>query len=280
VTPTLGISFRRKVFAMKNNTSSESEKSKFLDLSPNDFEENSPLQQKFAPIKVIAAMLYPTKDAARQRFLVSVGFRAAGVLAEKSGGLNISTSAASLLGEIGDIYEMIDQATQPVIYGVRGLADGPNLTAGTISGRILLAVLALNDKDPAHATLDKAREEVSRQIREAWKNPQPAKKARPQDLKKHWSSYKSVAHLWAAYLFWKEAASHGDGQAMGMETNGVVPSGSQQLMAFLALAETIRERGERIKHKNAPHPILKPNEMWRLPPSLANLRLPELGANS
>jgi hypothetical protein len=246
-----------------------------IDLSPEDFRQN-PLIAGFAPMKVMAVMLHPTNASARDRLLLSIGVRAAYKLAEGAAtGVQIQPAAIPMMAQASDPFDLIDQATEPVIIGFKKLGDGPSFTGGTIAGLLLLKVLHLHGQDATTATLDRARTEVSGELQQI-----KAKTARPKNLKDPWTRYRSVAHLWAARVHWDKASQTDEGVALKMSSHAFLPSQPAQLAAFLALAETFRERGERIKHKNAATPILKADQMWRLPPSLAHLRLPELGSNS
>jgi hypothetical protein len=80
-----------------------------------------------------------------------------------------------------------------------------------------------------------------------------------------WAEYAPVAHLWAAWAGFAGEA------------------GSEQVRSrFLALAESLRERGEAHRPKNASAPLLNAAETWRLPADLQssrriNLIRPELG---
>lgn len=180
-----------------------------------------------------------------------------------------------MLAQASDPFDLIDQATEPVITGFKKIGDGLSLTGGTVAGLLLLKVLQLYDQNSTTATLDRARTEISGELQQM-----KAKTARPKDLRSSWNEYRSVAHLWAARVHWDRLSQTDEGSTLKMSSDAFLPPRPAQLAAFLALAETFRERGERIKHKNAATPILKADQMWRLPPSLAHLRLPELGSNS
>jgi hypothetical protein len=66
-----------------------------------------------------------------------------------------------------------------------------------------------------------------------------------------WAEYAPVAHLWAA---WSGFAGE---------------AGSEQVWSrFLALAESLRERGEAHRPKHASAPLLNAAETWRLPADL------------
>jgi hypothetical protein len=70
-----------------------------------------------------------------------------------------------------------------------------------------------------------------------------------------WEEYAPVAHLWAAWAGFAGEA------------------GSEQVWSrFLALAESLRERGEAHRPKNASAPLLNAAETWRLPVDLQSSR--------
>jgi hypothetical protein len=104
-----------------------------------------------------------------------------------------------------------------------------------------------------------------------------AQRTRPKELKKVWHEYRLAAHLWAAHLHWDRVGQTPEGKAVLGVSGVLVPPGREPLKAFLALAETLRIKGEAIKHKNAKDAFL-PAGIWRLPDSLSYLRLPELGS--
>lgn len=245
-----------------------------LDLSSEDFAGN-PLQRRFAPMKVMAVMMHPENATARDRLLVSIGFRGAASWANQLRvGLTVAPDATDLFVQVSDPNELIDQALQPVITGFKGLGDGPSFSGGHLAGAILLKVLHLHQQDATHASLELARTEISNEL-QALK----AKRVRPKDLKLPWNAFRSASHLWAAYIRWQVVSEQKEAREIGITVGSLIPTEPVAFKAFLALAETLRERGERIKHKNAATPILKAEQMWRLPPEFGDIRLPELGAD-
>jgi hypothetical protein len=85
----------------------------------------------------------------------------------------------------------------------------------------------------------------------------------------YWTRYRSVAHLWAAHMLWKEWDK--PSETFFSED----PEDPEDLKEFLSLAEALRKRGERAFSEsqwNRHGPALDPRSTWRAP---ADLVLPE-----
>jgi hypothetical protein len=105
-----------------------------MDLLPLDFEEP---HIRFAPIKVLAYMLFPSDDEARNDFLKSSLLDAGATLAKAYGGsLSIDQSAVDIVTSKKDPRAMIDASTEYVIRGAAKAPDAPRRVAGTLVGRI------------------------------------------------------------------------------------------------------------------------------------------------
>jgi hypothetical protein len=73
-----------------------------------------------------------------------------------------------------------------------------------------------------------------------------------------WPQYRPVSHLWAAV-----------GEAFTPDSHTPFPCSPVDLAPFLGTAEFFREKGEKIRLKQARKPILEAREMWTLAPGLS-----------
>ena len=76
-------------------------------------------------------------------------------------------------------------------------------------------------------------------------------------LKKYWTRYKPVAHIWAAYCFW---------QLNGNETKYNFRRNKNGLYNFLAISEVFRKFGESFVPHAQKIPLLNADEMWKQHP--------------
>jgi hypothetical protein len=208
----------------------------------------------------------------RNDFLKSSLLDAGATLAKAYGGsLSIDQSAVDIVTPRQNPRAMIDAATEYVIRGPAKAPEAPRRVAGTLVGELLLMAIANDREEPGSVSLNWVLDRAS-------SNYRGAQRTRPKELKKVWHEYRLAAHLWAAESHWNIVAETLEGQAV-LGTSGVLISPSREsLKAFLALAETLRIKGEAIKHKNAKDAFLPAGLVWRLPDSLSYLRLPELGS--
>jgi hypothetical protein len=240
-----------------------------MDLLPLDFEEP---HIRFTPIKVLAYMLFPSDDEARNDFLKGSLLDAGATLAKAYGvSLSIDQSAVDVLTSRKNPLAMIEAATKYVIRGAAKAPGTPRRIAGTLAGESLLMAIANVQNEPGSVSLNWVLDRAS-------SNYRGAQRTRPSDLKTVWHEYRAAAHLWAAALYWNIVTETPDGKAALGVSGVLVPHGREPLKAFLALAETLRIKGEGIKHKNAKDAFLPAGITWRLPDSLSYLRLPELGS--
>jgi hypothetical protein len=173
-------------------------------------------------------------------------------------GVEIAPSALGLFQKKGDACAMGQAAIEPVISGAATSPNAVERSAGELVGEMLLIAISRDLEEPGSVSLGS----VLRYASDYFKD---SKKTRPADLKKVWHQHRPSAHLWAALLQWKELyqSSSGEGDARRL-----LPTDGNGLHLFLAFAESLRIKGEAIKHKQAREAFLPDGVVWRLPDRL------------
>ena len=199
----------------------------------------------FLPKKLWAYLLFPSADAERGRFLSAALFETTSALAKAvNAGIEIKSSALDLLQRKGDFLAMADAAMRPVISGAVGKTGAVERSAGELSGELLLMAIAHDSQEPGSVSLGN----VLRYASDYFKD---LKKTRPADLKKVWHAFRPSAHLWAALIQSKEL-----NQSPQKGARRLIPTDGDGLCLFLAFAESLRIKGEAIKHKQAREALL------------------------
>ncbi len=235
-----------------------------MSIVPLDFEEP---HVRFLPLKIWAYMLFPSATAERDRFLTSALLETASGFAKAFNvGVEIAPSALGLLQKKGDVLMMADAAMQPVISGAAKSPNTVERSAGELAGELLLMAIAHDLENPGSVSLNGVLAFASDYFKRS-------KKTRPKDLKRVWHEYRPCAHLWAALLQWKELHK-------SSENGRLIPNDGKTLHSFLAFAESLRIKGEAIKHKQAREAFLPDGVAWRLPDRLiAAQAAAKLGSN-
>ncbi len=243
-----------------------------IDLSEDELTNNP----RFSAIKVMAVMVFPDNERLREEFLVSVAYRWAAQQAHMNGlNLVVDASCSDILLAVNNPARQLDDALPAVVEGSVKTPGAPRMTGGGVAGSILLHAIRQKIGGNSNIGLKECIAALSNQLQS---KAGRAKRARPQDLKTHWHRFAPVAHLWAAVEHISRSRALPGGEQI-LAWDGLLPTERPQLAAFLATAETFRELGQSIRHRNAQATFLRPDDMWMLAKEFEHLRLPDLGQN-
>jgi hypothetical protein len=245
-----------------------------MNLSPDDFDEP---HVRLLPCKIFSYMLFPSNEVRRNLFINSALFDAAAAVAVAANvSMEIRPSALNHFRQKTDIQAMAEAAVEPVIYGAVKAPDAPERAAGELVGELLLMAISHELQEPGSVSLNNVLDYASKYFRPTSKRI--AQKTRPTDLKKIWHEHRPAAHLWAAFLSWNAEKKTEWGKSALGDDERLLPAGGEHLCSFLALSETLRMKGEAIKHKNATAAFLPAEVAWRPPGNLLASRVAELGS--
>lgn len=203
-----------------------------------------------APIDILAAMFYPTDEEKRNQFL-----------------------ASEVVGRIIDEHTGDDGITPgPSLLKALWKCPGPEKTrqqafnqteGGCIAGDVFLFVLN-HSADGGSASLRKAEHVIAADIAQVCNyGGEQLKGVSERTVRKHWGAFRSVAHLWGAYRLKPDL--------LGSPLMDWRPCRSSSILPFLAVAEILRNWGERLTtegHGGKYGPVLDPETTWKVPDGL------------
>lgn len=180
-----------------------------------------------AGIQVLAAMAYPGDETKRGEMIMA-GIQVALQGSKRSTPPNISTPVFHAGGASG-IQKVFDRALQ----------------GGMIAGETLHCLLRLAEHCPQAATVSRARYVVEMARTATGTEPSNEK-----SLRTAWNKFKSVAHLWAAFV-----DCRGNADFLGHD----------RLTEFLGLADLYARFAIRYRSPGATARLLKSSEIWEIP---------------
>ena len=189
-----------------------------------------------------AEMLWPHDDGARNR-AIKAAFAQQYIAAAKAQDSMIDAESAEALHAAPRLVNINEGAEVPFRHGI-------------VAGRILLESVVAASIDYPTSPIPA----LKRQLAAAFRNDQVSESSINNTI---WPRYRSVSHLWAAYL---------ERDYTGNDVE--FPCSYKQIGSFIALSEEFRRLGESLRLPKSPTTsILNAADMLRLPISI---RLPEL----
>jgi hypothetical protein len=197
------------------------------------------LPGNWAGVLILSTMLYPSDEKRRDAYI-------AAVLQES---IRAQDSKSAIPAEIAGLT--FDFGGGPGIE-----KDAHNrLSHGLVAGETLNCLLQIAEFAPQHASLRQAQfivKKVRIKQKFATRIPIPAS-ATP--IETAWGNFKSVAHLWAAFIpRWIEL---GDEEVL---SDAMLPD-------FLAVARWLAEAGANLTPKRGREPVLDKGVIWMIPDS-------------
>jgi len=195
-------------------------------------------------IELECAMLYPKDEARRLE-----AERTARVQADREETLDGTTvrglvdSAAEALPLRVIRSDLVKVRSSPVVWGM-------------LSGEVLLLALMRAHRDAPDAYMKRVIADVASWYESLWEISAKSIENRV------WSTFRSVAHYWAAHVYLKFHRVPGFGD------NLKFPCPANRMATFLAFAESLRRLGEATRLRQAPSTILRVHESVRLPDRL------------
>jgi hypothetical protein len=160
---------------------------------------------------------------------------------------------------------------ESVVVGIKGARQA----AGQAAGAILWFVLSCKHNYPDQKpSLNKAWDVLSI----AWSRSNTRKASSVSSLKRSWTEFKTVAHLWAAFEIFASTKLPAGGRDE-MQTYGHLLTSREEgnlFLSFLSIADSVaRQAGEIVPHGQK-KPLLSMHELW-VPPADLLERSPSKG---
>lgn len=133
-------------------------------------------------------------------------------------------------------------------------------TAGTILLYIMMTNFSSNSPKKGKGSVNKSVEIIETNEKYLRENKVPFNAS---DAKKQWSEYKSVSHLWAAFVLW---SNH-------IQNEKCSPHSFEGLRGFLAISEYFRKQGEALIPHGQKTPLLLPGTTWVAPDGLIDVEV-------
>lgn len=230
-----------------------------------------------SPIRLLAAMAHPNEPDKQKGLIASI----IGSDKEKLiGRLKMNLQKETIKPSDKEEWKKLSQDAQKSLKknlesafnssgGIQTIIDSPDLKQignkygdgcykGIIAGLILFSIKQMKEQEEnsdfiGGGSVNKAVDLISttRKI--------PAEKEgkgiSPASIRQYWTKYKSVSHLWAAYIMWGYAG----------KVEEISPHRQSSLPVFLALAEDFRRFGESYISHGQTGSLLSKGETWRPP---------------
>lgn len=210
---------------------------------------------EYAIFTVHAVMLYPENVIVREEFLETLHVQVASQLLyeeAKENGLPESVP----LHEHTNIW--IQKQAGPLLDNT-----AENAWAASVAGDVLLWYVQIHTHCPP-ASINKAMEIAEQYLSNATDSFGEHGPRSLREIKTAWASYKSVAHLWAAFRVIQFRA--GNTAARDILAHFLLMYDS--LPSFLAMAAWFRQAGTTLRSQGQRTPILDPHKTWCTPPQL------------
>ncbi len=195
-----------------------------------------------------ARMLWPDDSDTRGRYLSAVSIKVSVTSIDR---VPISKPSPTEVRELAEAILSAPRVEDFTEAGKRAYVHG------LVAGKILYDAVGLHDIGRENISLGNIKGALSDLLG-------PAQRLSVKTIDNAvWRRYRSVAHLWAAYLH------------ISQETDSTfLPCRARDLPIFLAVAEVYRTRGETIRlTTKSPSPVLRTGDAVMIPPALV---LPEV----
>ncbi len=203
---------------------------------------HSPYELAFLPFEVTAYMLYPADEKLRNAYL-----------ARKNAEYSLRCAREDKRESVP--IEVLEFLLENPYTAITGEMESIAIQ-GSIAGEMLLILieLAASGKE---ASVYKAITYGSHYFREARDSSGEEISHSKTSLRRAWSGFKTVAHLWAAF----QIHVHSPG-------NLSIPINPNSCLQQLSLANELGKLAQKLSSKHAPKPIFSSNELWTLPSSV------------
>lgn len=203
----------------------------------------APYEAGFLPCEVMAYMLYPADEELRNAYLKQ------------------KMAEYTLFCSREDGLEFVPIEVLEDLLTSRSIASTDDMKSiaiqGSIAGEMLLTLIKL-DASVKEASVEKAITYCQHYLHGA-QAPSGKKIAhQKRTLRRAWSGFKPVAHLWAAF----QIHVHSPPENLSMPIN------PNSYLLQLSLANELGKLAQKLSSKNAAKPIFSSNELWTLPSSV------------
>jgi hypothetical protein len=213
---------------------------------------------ELTPLKLLSVMLFPDDEVAGKQWLAAAALSAPRSVANPGDEISTSLEILKMICAAPASEELMREADERALHG-------------KVAANILWLVLSLASSAPEHATVRKAIRVMGIHSARNGKNGVSVLPRDTTTIKRIWSRFKPVSHLWAAIQY-QSANLNNISQSIGALI------GPENLPNVLAVAEEIRVRAENHRPPGGSansRPLkvstLDPENTWKPP---ANLVLP------
>lgn len=204
---------------------------------------HQPYEAAFLPCEVTAYMLHPVDEKRRNAYL-----------AQKNAEYSLHCAREDKRESVP--IEVLEFLLENPYTAITGEMESIAIQ-GSIAGEMLLTLveLAASGKE---ASVYKAITYGSHYFREARDSLGEEISHSKTSLRRAWSGFKTVAHLWAAFQIHVNSPSE----------NLSMPINPNSYLLQLSLANELGKLAQKLSSKNAAKPIFSSNELWTLPSSV------------
>lgn len=201
-----------------------------------------PYEAAFLPCEVMAYMLYPADEELRNAYL------------------KLKMAEYTLFCSREDGLEFVPIEVCEDLLASRSIASTDDMKSiaiqGSITGEMLLTLikLAASGEEPS---VYKAITYGSHYFHEARDSLGGEISHSESSLRRAWSGFKPVAHLWAAFQIYVHSTE-----------NLSMPINPNLYLQQLSLANELGKLAQKLSSKHAPRPIFSSSELWTLPSSV------------
>ena len=205
-----------------------------------------PVEFRGVQDSIQALLFFPDDPQARAQYLASRVYELGRHLADEMGpGATLTVTVPPSIW-LSDPSKSAAEALKPVVRRPEK-AEPFDFSPQGVAGLVLLQAFSFQDRGEHDISLTRCIE-ATVQIFKARQVTLGATSANVKDI---WHRYRSVAHIAAALIIAhkKHGGSHWFNDPL-------------QIVEFVRVANTLKARGEAIRHKQAAEPILIPGEGW------------------
>ena len=215
-------------------------------LKINESDLAQPIEFRGIQDRVQSLLFYPDDPQARAQYVASRVLEFARRLADEIGPGTTLTITAPPNIWLSDPAKLAAEALAPAVRRPEK-AEAFDVSPQGLAGLVLLQAFSSHERGDPDVSLTKCIEAVVQILR----TRQATLGSTKSNIKDVWHKYRPVAHIAAAFIvgFKRNNGSHWFNDPL-------------QFVEFLRVANTMKTRGEAIRHKQAVDSILVPGEGW------------------
>jgi hypothetical protein len=188
-------------------------------------QRSSGIEYELTPLKLLSVMLFPDDGIARTQWVAAAALSAPhSAQANRTDEIFTSLEILKMIAEAPSRDELMRRSAERAVQG-------------KVAANILWLVLSLASSAPQHATVRKAIRVIGVHSARFHTDGTGRLPSDTTTIKKIWSRFKTVSHLWAAIQYQRSREGYSSGSLGDLMSPESVPE-------VLAIAKHIRVRGE------------------------------------